>query len=62
MKKTKQFIKEADYGYYYKDLVDGATYRVSNWGIDPITNSMYRLSFENCDFNKRVEVDWETLN
>ncbi len=49
------------YNYYYKDLIDGLTYKVKSYFIADITFSICRLSFKDCDFSKRVEVDFETL-
>ena len=59
--KNKQLIIEKNYNYYYKDLVDGLTYKVASYFIADITFNMCRLSFKDCDFSKRVEVDFETL-
>lgn len=59
--KNKQLINEKNYNYYYKDLVDGATYKVPSYFIADITFNICRLSFKDCDFSKRVEVDSETL-
>jgi len=59
--KNKQLITEKNYNYYYKDLVDGVTYKVASYFIADITYNMCRLSFKNCDFSKRVEVRSKTL-
>ena len=59
---NKKLITEKNYNYYYKDLIDGATYKVQSYFIADITFNMCRLSFKDCDFSKRVEVDFETLD
>ena len=59
---NKKVITEKNYNYYYKDLIDGATYKVESYFIADITFNMCRLSFKDCDFSKRVEVDFETLD
>lgn len=58
---TKELIIEKDYNYYYKDHSDGITYKVCGYFIADITFNMCRISFDNCDFSKREEVDFETL-
>jgi|TARA_B100000085_G_scaffold257201_1_gene258313 hypothetical protein len=58
----KELIIEKDYNYYYKDHSDGATYKVCGYFIADITFKICRIPFDKCDFSKRVEVDWETLN
>ena len=58
----KQLIIEKDYNYYYKDHSDGLTYKVCGYFIADITFNICRIPFDKCDFRKRVEVDWETLN
>mgnify|MGYP003659632384 CR=1 FL=1 len=60
--KNKQLITEKNYNYYYKDLIDDLNYKVQSYFIADITFHMCRLSFKNCDFSKRIEVDFETLN
>ena len=55
------FEDTSDLKYYYIDLADGATYKVDSYFIAEITYNICRLSFEKCDFNKRVEVDFETF-
>ena len=60
--KNKQLITEKNYNYYYKDLIDGLTYKVQSYFIADITFDICRLSFNDCDFDKRVEVDFETLD
>ena len=59
---NKKLITEKNYSYYYKDLLDGLTYKVSSYFIADITFNMCRLPFKECDFTKREEVDFETLN
>lgn len=58
---NKKLITEKNYNYYYKDLINGKTYKVQSYFITDITFNMCRLSFKNCDFRKRVEVDFDTL-
>lgn len=61
---TKELIIEQDYNYYYKDHSDGLTYKVCSYFVADITFNMCRISFNNCDFSKRKEVDpvsFETL-
>jgi hypothetical protein len=58
----KQLIKEGNYNYYYKDLTDNLTYKVDSYYIEDITFNIKRISFKDCDFTKRIEVDFETLN
>ena len=60
--KNKELITEKNYNYYYKDLIDGLTYKVASYFIADITFNMCRQSFDKCDFSKRIEVDFETLN
>jgi hypothetical protein len=57
----KELIMEKDYNYFYKDHSDGLTYKVCSFFIADITFKMCRISFNNCDFSKREEVDIETL-
>jgi len=59
--KNKQLITEKNHNYYYKDLTNGLTYKVQSYFIADITFNMCRLSFKDCNFGKRVEVDFETL-
>ncbi len=58
---TKELIIEKDYHYFYKDYSDGLTYKVCGFFIADTTFNMCRISFNNCDFSKREEVDFETL-
>jgi hypothetical protein len=57
----KKLITEKDYYYYYQDLIDGCTYKVVGYFIADFTFHICRVSFKNCDFSKRIEVDSETL-
>tara|TARA_R110001606_G_scaffold156549_1_gene299315 strand:- start:242 stop:433 length:192 start_codon:yes stop_codon:yes gene_type:complete len=59
---SKELIIEKDFYYFYNDQSDGLTYKVCGFFIAAITFNMCRVSFSNCDFSKREEVDFETLN
>ena len=58
---TKELIIEKDYHYFYKDHSYGITYKVCGFFIADITFNMSRISFNNCDFNKREKVNFDTL-
>tara|TARA_R100000657_G_C4560858_1_gene29978 strand:- start:327 stop:506 length:180 start_codon:yes stop_codon:yes gene_type:complete len=58
----KELIIEKDYHYFYKDHISGGTYKVCSFFVDDITSKICRISFNKCDFSKRKEVDFETLN
>lgn len=51
-----------NYNYYYKDSEDKKFYKVSSFGVDPISNRITKVGFKNADFRKREEVKDEFKN